>query len=251
VQVIEGSGAPFAILHAAAGVQGLYGRYGFAPLPPIAYGRLPLARVARGGGSEELGAPCTEYSVRPADLDADTAALARVRASFIARLRITGFIERPDAAWVQLIPLVGDVLVGAAADGVVLAYAIIAKKNGALRVCDFGIADGVSPATARNFLLAAARAGANSSRRDSSVVEPPAETLTTSPPAAVKYDSLLAPLAFLRWMDEAAEPEADAADGGWMVRPTASAGEAGERACAALIAAAAEGRFLLAAADSF
>lgn len=148
-------------------------------------------------------------------------------------------------------PLVGDVLVGAAADGAVLAYAIVAKKNGALRVCDFGIADGVSPATARDFLLAAARAGATSSRRDSSVVEPSAESAFSASPPAVKYETLLAPLAFLRWMDEAAEPEADAADGGWMVRPTTSAGEAGERACAALITAAADGRFLLATADSF
>lgn len=247
LQVIEGSGAPFAILHAAAGVQGLYARYGFAPLPPIAYGRLSLAGGA--SGVEEEGAPRPDISLRPADLDVDAAALARVRSSFIARLNITGFVERPEAAWTELIPLVGDVLVSAAADGAILAYAVIAKKNGALRLCDFGVAEGVSPTVGRAFLFAAARVGATSSRRDSSVAEPPAES-KVAPPPAVKYESLVAPLTVLRWMGPA-EPDAESADGGWMVRPTAAAGEAGERACAALMAAAAAGRFLLAGADSF
>lgn len=182
--------------------------------------------------------------LRPAALEADTPALMAIRESYQHRLRITGFLDRPEAAWRQLLPIVGQVYVIIAADGVtILAYCISAKKNGVYRVCDFAVAEGISAENARTYV----RAAVHAAMRADNASEGPGG------PDSSEADSLHAilPFAFLRWIDARSAPDASVADSGWMVRPTSAAGDEGSRICKVLTEAAEEGRFLLCPADSF
>lgn len=242
LQVIEASGAPIALLHAAEGVQSLYAKYGFQSLPPISYARLQL-------DAERSISPPPGVMIRVVVADtADTSALAVVREAFQRRIGVTGFIGRPQAAWAGLVSLVGQLVLATADDGSILAYAIIAKKNG-YRIGDFGAADSVSPEAAHAMLVSAARMAIDA---DISVARAggPDGAAATPVDSAVN-SSIVAPLAILRWLVPAAKPLSDAADGGWMVRATLASGDEGLRVCTALTTAAAEGRFLLVSADGF
>ena len=242
-QVIEASGAPIALLHAAEGVQSLYAKYGFQPLPPISYARLQL-------DSESSTSPPPGVMIRVVAADtADASALAAIRENFQRRIGVTGFIGRPQAAWAGLVPLVGQLVLATADDGSILAYAIIAKKNG-YRIGDFGAADSVSSEAAHAMLVSAARLAI-----DADISAARAGGLdgvaATTPVDSTVDSSIVAPFAILRWLVPSAKPLSDAADGGWMVRATLASGDEGLRVCTALITAATEGRFLLVSADGF
>ena len=218
------------MLHAADSVQGLYAKYGFQALPPIHYGRMELC--------EHMGRSVDdEFLMRPVDMDTDIAGLLRIREGFLSRLNITGFLERTEAAWRQLIPLTGPVVVfvDKGKPGSIVAYAIVAKKNGVLRLFDFAVQEEISPHIARGFISAAS----------GSAVHAEAHL------EGKEDSSICVPMVVLRWIDPGIAFDPAAADFGWMLRPTASAGEDGIRACGALSSAACEGRFLLWTADSF
>lgn len=243
------SGCDFSLLHAASAVAPLYARYGYVPLH-VSYSRVAI------NAAEDVtplhAALLPEGAViRSASLDdsAETTALDALHAALHARMGCTGFTHRSTPYWQRWLPVVAgsgyrvlEVPDATAGTGKrIVAYVCVIRKD-EIKVWDCGFDEAALPASAAfAFVLSVA----------ASVVAREVSTGKLAQDAA-EAGSLLLPsrLADILCSPGIATADPESSDAGWMARPIAGA-TVSAAIVDALVAASAQGRYVVWVADSF
>jgi hypothetical protein len=233
-----GVGGKYAsLLHAATGVAGLYEKFGFTRSRL----RVPCCNLTLTRASETLPAG---FAVRSADYQRDASALEEMRAGMLRRVRAVGGVVRSLAYWQTWVPATtrsGGVVL-TRSDGRIVAYAAVVCRENVLRVFDWAYGGDEAAKDSQllqSFLVAACLAAPGREADHDSVFK-------------LAMPLLLAQDALEKNGDSAAlEEDTAVSDDGWMGRCLGGEHPANAEVLSALQAAAAEGRFLVLAADGF
>jgi len=238
-----------ALLHAAAGVQGLYQKFGFTAPLRAEYGLWVPPLISPFDVSRQLRDQ--QVFIRKADFEKDVSELQRLHQHTVTCLSLIGWTERSAAYWSEWIRLTSrdhmwiledkheDKHDAATTPPRLLAYACAQwQRDDSLKLCDFGFSDTCTKQQASLLLSSALTKGwlATSSRPPSantvhrgtqassdsiSHMLPTAKDHASLLPAPPSLPSLVTPLAVLQWLDDKEEKVVavpELADTSWMVR---------------------------------
>ena len=236
-----------ALLHAAAGVQGLYQKFGFTAPLRAEYGLWEPPLISPFDVSRQL--THQQVFIRKADFEKDVSELQRLHQHTVTCLSLIGWTERSAAYWSEWIRLTSrdhmwvleeEKETAATTPPRLLAYACAQwQRDDSLKLCDFGFSDTCTKQQASLLLLSAltkgwletssrppsantGHRGAQASSDSNSQMLPTAKDHATLLPVPPSLPSLVTPLAVLQWLDDKKEKKVAAvpelADTSWMVR---------------------------------
>jgi hypothetical protein len=233
-----------ALLHAAAGVQGLYQKFGFTAPLRAEYGLWVPPFTPSVNSSDQEQSVLSHCTVRKADFEKDISELQRLHQHTVATLDLIGWTERTAAYWSEWIRLssrdhmwVLQDIHHIAHDATtsqpsLLAYACAQwQRDGSLKLCDFGFSDSCSKQHAAFFLeRALAKGWVETRSRPTTASTAGQRTTQASTTSQPLLPSIVTPLAVLQWLHDdvdkgrlaqsqsVATSVPELADTSWMIR---------------------------------
>jgi predicted GNAT family N-acyltransferase len=228
-----------ALLHAAAGVQGLYQKFGFTAPLRAQYRVLPYSYLIQ---KQQKFIASTHIVIRKADFEKDVSEFQRLHINTVESLNLVGWTDRNEAYWKDWIRFTSrdhtwvleDMEV--ASEPRLLAYACAQwQRDGVLKVCDFGFSRTCTSTNASYLLSIAMKRGwAVTSSRPPSANSTSQQSHQGIHAGEESLPDLITPLPILQWLYDNKNDESASSIGvsvselddiSWMVRSLCHEGQ--------------------------